>query len=219
LSFWVLNKNISSKEKEIVFDNGYKINDKGLIINNKGEIVEDSNFESNEKFKTSSTEKPEDISEVANDGSRINIMYDAVGNKTETRYFNNSRLKYLVLRTTVNGQREIFVFGQNGQTKSLPENMLDEVLTASADEIANAAGIYQAFKRVVTPPVASQNNQTVSPLPNYNLPIQNQPVEASALPENQSSGLISKPDEISTSTPEIELKKNVENTETGKKPK
>ena len=62
-----------------------------------------------------------------------------------TEFFNNHpRLTCVVLSSAVNGQRKVLVYGQNGDIKELPENLLDKVTTASGDEIANSAGIYAA---------------------------------------------------------------------------
>ncbi|HSK73877.1 MAG TPA: hypothetical protein VK892_19420 [Pyrinomonadaceae bacterium] len=163
-----------------MFDDGLKTNEKGEIV------IEDKDFEGIEEIVSNPIQNSDDTTKVANDGSQISIMYDSAGNKTETRYFNNSRIKYLLLRTSVNGQKELFVFGHNGQTKTLPENMLDKVLTASADEIANAAGIYTT--RQERSPVFTQDqkpSESIKPLPSSEFIAQNRPAESLSATESE----------------------------------
>jgi hypothetical protein len=90
---------------------------------------------------------------TASDGSKITTVFDRYGNKSETRYFDsNSRLHFIILKTTSEGYREVFVYGRDGTVKQLPEHMLDKVTTASADEIANSAGIPMTIERRSPPP-------------------------------------------------------------------
>ena len=94
----------------------------------------------------SQNEKKEDFETAAPDGSKIATAFDSFGNKSETRCFNNSRIKCLHLLTHADGTREAQVFGHNGLTRNLPEAMLDRATTASADEIADSVRIYAPFK-------------------------------------------------------------------------
>ncbi len=88
---------------------------------------------------------PQEPTKILDDNSKLNTMYDGSGNKTEARCFNNHpRLTCVVLTSAVNGQRQVLVYGQNGDIKELPEDMIDKVTTASGDEIANSAGVYAA---------------------------------------------------------------------------
>jgi hypothetical protein len=110
---------------------------------------------------------------TASDGSTITTVFDRYGNKSETRYFDsNSRLHFIILKTTSEGYREVFVYGRDGTVKQLPENMLDKVTTASADQIANSAGIPVTIEqRAATPPdFVLNNNQPSAP------PIQMRPL-------------------------------------------
>jgi hypothetical protein len=85
-----------------------------------------------------------------------------------------------MLITKSGGERQVFVYGQDGVVKSLPENMLDKVITASADEIANSAGIFDV-KQQAPAPTFSQTNQlkttaSINRTPVYQTPVQNQSV-------------------------------------------
>lgn len=120
--------------------------------------------------------------------SKLETMTDRYGNKTETRCFDfHPRLRCVMLSTSADGQRKIFVYGQNGDVKGLPENMLDRAMTASADDIANAAGIVLAPTRLATPPAYAQTNKTqkvMPPLP----PLQTMPNNPSQIPiQNQTT--------------------------------
>lgn len=167
--------NNESSSEEVVFDDGYKTAKNGEVI------IDDSSFEGKEAAMTDSSVRTgsRDVTQIAGDGSQIEIMYDNLGNKTETRKFNNSLLKFVLLRTAADGSRQVFVYGQNGMVNSLPENMLDKVLTAPSNELANAAGIFEGIKEQ---PSFTQNNQlpsvtTLKPLPSSQFPIRNQQVE------------------------------------------
>lgn len=92
--------------------------------------------------------------------SKIETMFDRYGNKTQTRCFDSHpRLRCVVLITKVGGEQQIFVYGQDGTVKSLTEDMYDKVLTETADEIANSAGIF-VVKQAAVQPVFVQNNQS-----------------------------------------------------------
>lgn len=156
---------------EVVFDGGNKKAD--------GEIVFNDNF-SGDKNENASVSMPtsQGVTKVAADQSRINTMYDGFGNKTETRCFNNHpRLQCVMLRTTSDGKRQVFVYGQNGDVKDLPEDMLDKTTTASGDELADAAGLFEVRQKRTQPAIAlskPQNSQSLQPMPSYKFPIQNQ---------------------------------------------
>lgn len=128
-------------------------------------------FEQNE---TISGEGARETTTTASDGSKITTVFDRYGNKSETRYFNsNPRLNFVILKTTSEGYREVFVYGRNGAVEQLPENMLDKVTTASADEIANSAGIPVIIERKSAPPPDFVlNNTQPSSMP----PIQMRPL-------------------------------------------
>lgn len=137
-------------------------------------IFDDKDFPEDASMATRKNAR--EITKLAPDGSRIDTMYDGYGNKTETRHFSDSRLKFVMLNTSASGQKQVFVYGQNGEVKSLPANMLDKVLTASANEIAGAAGIYEVRMSAPQPAIV-QNQQPLKPLPSSKFPIQKPSVE------------------------------------------
>jgi hypothetical protein len=178
----------SAQPEEVFFDDDYKNNKTNEVV------LGDKAFSEKDLTRRLEDGVSRDTTEIVADGSKISIAYDGFGNKTETRCFNDLRLKCLQLKTPASGQKEIFVFGHNGQTKKLPDNMLDKVLTASASEIANAAGIYD-FKRETNPPTITLNNpqtsQSLQPMPSYKFPVPNQQslekVEQTELPNDDAS--------------------------------
>ena len=163
----------ASAQKEVVFDDGYK----SSIANEV--VIDDRTFQGKENTSAVLGKSSPETSRTLKDGSQINVMSDNFGNKTETRTFNNTLLKFVLLRTSADGNRQVFVYGQNGEVKSLPENMLNKVLTASSNELASSAGIYENFKQA---PSLARNAQMLNttplrPLPSSQFPIQNQQVE------------------------------------------
>jgi hypothetical protein len=153
---------------EVVFDDGYR------AANGDETIIDDSMLQGGNQTVSTTKESIEEPAKILADNSKISVMYDGFGNKTETRSFNNHlRIGLVLLKTSVNGTKTASVYGRNGQEKILPETMLNMVLTASADEIANAAGIYESLKL----PAFSQKQQSttpkaVQPVPGYNTPAQ-----------------------------------------------
>lgn len=104
-----------------------------------------------------------EISRLVEDGSEIKTSYDAFGNKTEVRIFRgNPRLKQLLIRTSVDGERQVYVYGQNGEVETVPDNMLEKVLSAPANEIADVAGIFKTKQAKTLP----------TPMPVVQMPVQ-----------------------------------------------
>lgn len=167
-------ENSSAQGEEVVFDDGYKTAADGEIV------IDDEDFEGKKEAIETDGKSSQEITRIAQDGSKLEVMYDGYGNKTETRsFYNNPLLKLILLRTAADGSRQVFVYGQNGMVNSLPDNMLDKVLTAPSNELANAAGIFEGIKEQ---PSFTQNNQpptvtTLKPLPSSQFPIRNQQVE------------------------------------------
>ena len=131
---------------------------------------------------SASGKSSQEKTKILPDGSKIDVMYDGFGNKTETRCFNNnSRLKCVTLTSAVNGQRQAVVYGQNGERNTVPENMIDNLLTASGDEIANSAGILAAPRQ--TPQAVYAQATPLPAPPRFSKPadnqssIQNEPTE------------------------------------------
>jgi len=73
------------------------------------------------------------------DQSQVETVIDGFGNTVETRFFEgHPRLRMLIVRTSAKGNKEVTVFGNGGMTK-IVTGLGDLALTASAEEIANAA--------------------------------------------------------------------------------
>lgn len=137
----------SAEPEEIIFD------DRRVAGSTDEVVFDDKDFGRRIENPPSPVEVQPETTKIAADGSQINTMFDRYGNKTEKRSFNShSRLTFVLLRTDMEGKREALVYGQSGEVKSLPENMLDKALTVTADEIANSAGI-QYIKRENSMPV------------------------------------------------------------------
>lgn len=114
------------------------------------------------------------------DNSEVTVMYDGFGNKLERRYFkNHPRLDTVIVRTAANGRREILIYGQNGERKSVEGEIANRLMNASADEIANAAKIYETRpdgrNRVITPETVQTKPQQPSVSMPAALPSQPQP--------------------------------------------
>ncbi len=205
----------SSGQNEVVFDDGYKAPAEDEVVFN------DNLFHQQRNSTENYTGKSREITQIAKDGSTVEITYDGFGNKTETRTFNgNPMLRLIMLRTGTDGSRKVFVYAKNGEIKTLPDDMLDRILTAPSGELASAAGIYQGISEE---PESSQTNQPTTytqlkPLPSSQFPIRNQQTETTLQQEAakpsvesekpQSAG--NKQDEIppSKSTAQISSKKN-----------
>jgi len=173
----------SAKNGEVIFDDGYKAATGGEVI------FDDKSLEGNEGAIVTSGKSSREITQIAKDGSQINVSYDGFGNKSETRTFdNNPLLKLVLLRTGVDGSKQVFVYGRSGEVKNLPENMFDRILTASANELASSAGISEVYREQ---PSYVQNTQqpnitTLPPLPSSQFPVRNQPVEPAPPVETES---------------------------------
>jgi hypothetical protein len=161
-----------ASNEEVVFDDGYKTSSDGEII------IDDQSFAAKETGLVITEKNLPNVTQIASDGSQIKIMYDGFGNKTETRTFeNNWLLKTVLLRTDVDGKRQVFVYGQNGDVKSLPPDMLDRALTAAPTELANAAGIVAPIEKM---PVITQNVEPsyappLQPVSGYQIPMRSNP--------------------------------------------
>lgn len=89
----------------------------------------------------------QETAQTGSGNSVIQTMYDAFGNKTESRvFYDDSFLKMIVLRTSASGQQEALIYGQNGDVKIAPQNLLGKVLTSVASEIAKTVQIFEVRK-------------------------------------------------------------------------
>ncbi len=175
------NNDKSANKGEIIIDDGYKTPAENEIV------IDDKNFEGKEGKIFSSQE----TTTIAADNSKITTTFDRYGNKTEKRYFGyHPRLSFVLVRTNAAGEKQVFVYGENGEIKSLPDNMLDRVLTASADEIENSAGFLQQAPSQSTMTVRNNtplNSAPLRPLPSSNFPVYNQPARQAAVEETKSA--------------------------------
>lgn len=122
--------------------------DDGNGNQNGGEVaIDDTSVRDAETQSAIERNGYQESDKTESDGTKISTMYDGFGNKTERRFFRQHPLiEAMVLRTSSNGQKEILLFGHNGEVKSVPQNMIERAMTASADELAQAAGISQGSK-------------------------------------------------------------------------
>lgn len=117
------------------------------------------------------------------DNSKVETLIDAFGNKTETRYFSgHPRLRMLILRTSVKGVKEVTVYGNGGDTK-LVNSLADRAMSASGEEIANAAGLnatasYRPAKNYMKRSQSQSSQSPLQPLPSssFQQPV-SQPVQ------------------------------------------
>jgi len=143
----------NTEKPEVVIEDGYKTTGEGELV------IEDKDLKHIQEAVVTSKENSQQNNIVAYDGSKISVMLDGFGNKSETRYFDNDpKLQMILLRTAANGERQAFVYGQNGEVKDVPPAMLDKVMSLPAAELAQAANIYESKKERAL----SQNYTTVS---------------------------------------------------------
>lgn len=114
-------------------------------------------------------------SRTERDGSRIETLYDAFGNKVESRIFRDDPLlQMVVLKTAADGQKQAFVYANNGDVKIAPEPSLDSVLASAAGEIARSVEVYEGRRPVETlaevAPVEPNQTNYLPPAINYTAP-------------------------------------------------
>lgn len=119
------------------------------------------------------------------DHSVIATTYDAFGNKIENRvFYNNSLLKMVMLQTSATGQQQAFVYGQNGEVKSAPTEMLNTILSAVPDEIAKTVEIHE--RPQPTELMAALQPSEISPVLSFSANNFNAPIVETAPPIEQS---------------------------------
>jgi hypothetical protein len=129
------------QKSEVVIEDGYKTTDNDELL------IEDKDLKHIQTAVVTSRESSQQSNFVAADGSRISISLDGYGNKSETRYFDDDpRLQLVLLKTAPNGEKQVFVYGQNGEVRDLPPGMINQALTTPAAALAKAAGIYEGKK-------------------------------------------------------------------------
>jgi hypothetical protein len=180
-----------SQEKELIRQREIKINDKNIKSKDGEVIIDGTTFEANELPTITSRKSSKEESKTAADGSQINTMFDGFGNKTEIRAFpDNLLVQCIISRTFADGRKQIFVYGQNGEVKILPEDMSDRVLSSSGNDLARSAGIFTG-RKPRTVPTPLQNTE----LPPTTVPTQQSEIEKSLSPD---APLVSKENKIST---------------------
>lgn len=157
---------VASSKNEVKIDDGYKTTKKGEVI------IDGRDTASKEKPLLTAQYNSIETPQAFKDGSDINTMLDGYGNKTFTRnFYNDTLIKQIVLRVFASGQKKVFVYAQNGDVKSLPDEMLDKVLTAPVGELARAAGIFEGrnennlpyFLQILRPkPIELISSETVN---------------------------------------------------------
>lgn len=197
LSF-ACSKDSNVKSEEVFIDDGFKTVVKDEIV------IEDASYDGAAPANADARARGwREMTQTAPDGSQIMTMYDAFGNKTEKRVFDGDALLQLVaVRTSASGEKQISVFGQNGSVRPLPPAMLDKVLTASAGELATAAGIYEGRRKPVQPTYVQTDQPNLQPMPSYRFPVRQPQTEsvAAAPDETQSETVDSEP--VQTAKPE-----------------
>lgn len=158
-----------------MFDDKPKVAAKNEIV------IDDASFKGEQETLSASKAGSQETTKISPDQSRIDTMYDQFGNKTETRCFSDDlRLKCITLLTAADGKKKISAYGQNGEIKSLPADIFDKALTASANELADSAGIYQIYRQPAPVMQSLQSRNTAAslrPMPSYNFPVQNRQIE------------------------------------------
>jgi hypothetical protein len=202
----------SGGKQEVVFDDGSSRQNKNEIV------ITDADIDERDLAAISGEKTSREQTVIAADKSKITTTFDTYGNKTETRCFvNHPRLDCVVVMTPANGKKQMLVYPVGSGAKDLPENEAEKVLTASADELANIAGVYETrddiAKKPVSPYGRKKGSQTLRPLPSSEFPvfpkmIPQTPVETieeDQVQENASK--TSKQIGITTSKPEFEDEK------------
>lgn len=174
----------TAQKPEVMIEDGYKTSENGELL------IEDKDIKPVQEPVVTTKANSQQNNIVASDGSKISVMLDGYGNKSETRYFDNHpRLQMVLLRTAANGDKQIFVYGQNGEVKDLPPNMANSVMTSPADDLAKASGITEGRKQqTISQTFSGVNTQSTTAslqaLPNNQLPTESRTVN-NAKPQNE----------------------------------
>ena len=157
---------------EIVIDEGYKTAPASEEI-----VIDEQSFTAAGDKSGAARAGQRERDRIIADNSRITTMYDGFGNKTEIRFFDNHPLLTgLTIRTTPAGEKQVFLYAQNGSVGRVPENMFDRVLSAPANDLAAAANITEG-RRESSAPTLVESSEPLQPQPSYKFPIQTPPPE------------------------------------------
>lgn len=153
----------STATDEIKIDEGFKGNE--LVIN-------DSDFENKTVQVQHDGRTTFEPKRILGDKSEVETMIDGFGNRTEKRTFvGHPRLRYLLLRSNIDGTKTVTVYGYGSDTKALDE-LAERAMSASPDEIANAAKLYATRGFGSTPPdFMKKGKSSLQPLPSSQFPV------------------------------------------------
>lgn len=148
---------------EVRFEDEAKKDDNGEIV------FDDANSDGSQPAVATFGANPRAEVKTAADNSKITTRYDGYGNKIETRTFSDHpNIAALVIKTTPDGQQQVIVYGQSGETRRLPEETANQILSASGDEIARATGIYSTRQQLQRGPEVARK---MPPPMNRNFPL------------------------------------------------
>jgi len=199
-------KNESEQFEVVVIDDGYKKNEKGEVV------FEDTTFSGSEPV-SMTKEGSQEMTRTLSDTSKITVMYDGFGNKTEIRTFDNDlRLRQVILRSFADGRKQVFVYGQNGMVSPLPAEMIDEVMNTPSNAIASAAGILEGKqKQTITRNFIGITPMTTRPLPNINVESESQPSENTTKTETREEAPVKQSESpVETKTPMTTITENLQ---------
>jgi hypothetical protein len=168
----------SKNSEEVVIDSSSR------VANEQEEVViSDADLQDKNKQISTVQEVTGQAKRLLPDESVIETLIDGFGNKTETRYFKeHPRLRLIILRTSAEGNQEVTVYGYESDTAKIAD-LGEKALTASGDEIANAAQLVATRGTSETPAFVKKNktDPTLQPLPSsaFQKPVMpvNQPLE------------------------------------------
>lgn len=169
-------KDGAGEKAEIVIEDGY-------ITSAKDELmIEDKDLKHIQDAVVTNKESSAVGNFIASDGTKVSISVDGYGNKSETRYFDDdAKIQMVLVKTSRDGKKQVYIYGQNGEVKDLPANMIDKAMTLTPSQIASAAGFYEGRRETdATPAFSASSTQTtvasLQPLPVYTAPAENSPV-------------------------------------------
>lgn len=158
----------SADQKEISFNDGYK----------DGELyLDDSALKEDSAQIITAQKSSQEPKKLLPDNSEVETLIDGFGNRTEIRTFkNHPRLRFIIVKTAVDGTKTVTVYGYDPDTKTL-DNFNGDPLNTSGDEIANSAKLY-ATKTLTDIPPNFLKKKNFKPLPSSDFPVRPiQPVQ------------------------------------------
>lgn len=169
-SFGCAGKSSAAIKNEVFIKDNYRTTKDGDVL------VDDRDFEHSQEPIATTKAGFEEPSKSSTDNSQVNMMVDGFGNKTETRIFvDHPLLQRVVVRTNANGQKKAFVYGNNGDVNSLPEHLMNNAMTASANDLAKSAGIFDGRNPENEPYflaiLRTKPEETPLPLTSYEFPV------------------------------------------------